>query len=308
MLFDRIELFVNAAKHQNLAKTAREMHVTASSVCQRLRSLENDFGVKLYRRTKTGIELTEAGETVVSTASDVFTRLETLRERFRHKPEVQPLPLVIGGTYTPSAKYLPSAIAAFQRSHPDVKVSFMTSIKADIEKMLHDGQIEIAVIQSPSKSPDFFMEPCAVDRLAFFAHPAHPLTKKKILDYAALVDTPLVIREGGTTERTLEQLQSRGFTMNVTLRCVSPDAVKAAVRRQTGLGILFSSLIEESVKNKEFKILNFPYLNVEAHSYIVYSKKQPLSCNANEFLTVLRSKKVPQQGSTSTFPSEMIER
>ena len=62
MFLDRIQLFVGVAKHQNLAKTAREMHVSASSVCQRLKSLENDFGVKLYRRTKTGIELTKPGE------------------------------------------------------------------------------------------------------------------------------------------------------------------------------------------------------------------------------------------------------
>ena len=308
MLFDRIELFVNAAKHQNLAKTAREMHVSASSVCQRLRLLESDFGVKLYRRTKTGIELTEAGETVVSTASDVFTRLETLRERFRHKPEVQPQTLVIGGTYTPSAKYLPSAIAAFQRDHPDVKVSFLTSTKADIEKMLDDRKVEIAVIQSPSKAPNLVMEQCAVDKLAFFTHPAHPLTKKKILDYSDLIGTPLIIRERGTTENMLEKLQSRGFTMNVILRCVSPEAVKAAVREKMGVGILFYSLIEESVKNKEFKILTFPWLNVVARSYIVHSKKQPLSCTASEFLATLRLKKVPQQGSTSTFPSEMIER
>jgi DNA-binding transcriptional LysR family regulator len=58
---NRIELFVTVAKHHNLGKTAREMHVSASSVCQRLKSLENDFGVKLYKKNREGIELTGAG-------------------------------------------------------------------------------------------------------------------------------------------------------------------------------------------------------------------------------------------------------
>ena len=54
MLLNRIELFVTVARHHNLGKTAREMHVSASSVCQRLKSLENDFGVKLYKKNKEG--------------------------------------------------------------------------------------------------------------------------------------------------------------------------------------------------------------------------------------------------------------
>ena len=83
MLLDRIELFVNVAKHQSLAKTARGMHVSPSSVSQRLKSLENDFGVKLYKRNKDGIELTSAGRTVLSTANQVLHQLDTLRQTLK---------------------------------------------------------------------------------------------------------------------------------------------------------------------------------------------------------------------------------
>jgi DNA-binding transcriptional LysR family regulator len=34
------------------------MHISASSVCQRLKSLENELGMQLYQRNKEGIELT----------------------------------------------------------------------------------------------------------------------------------------------------------------------------------------------------------------------------------------------------------
>ena len=80
MLLDRIELFVTVARHHNLGKTARERHVSASSVCQRLKCLENDFGVKLYKKNKEGIELTAAGETLLTTGSEVLNQLDTLRK------------------------------------------------------------------------------------------------------------------------------------------------------------------------------------------------------------------------------------
>jgi DNA-binding transcriptional LysR family regulator len=84
MLLERIELFISVAKHHNLAKTAREMHVSASSVCQRLKTLENDFDVKLYKRNKYGIELTGAGQTLLTAASDVLTRIEQLKTVVKH--------------------------------------------------------------------------------------------------------------------------------------------------------------------------------------------------------------------------------
>jgi DNA-binding transcriptional LysR family regulator len=104
---------------------------------------------------------------------------------------------------------------------------------------------------------------------------------------------PFVIREGkGTTQKMLGLLRSRGLTPNVALRCASPDAVKAAVRKKTGVGILFRQLIEEDIKRKDFKVLCVAGLpKLVANSYIVYQKSKPLTVPATEFLALLRTMK-----------------
>jgi DNA-binding transcriptional LysR family regulator len=297
MLLNRIELFVTVAKHHNLGKTAREMHVSASSVCQRLKSLENDFGVKLYKKNKEGIELTGAGQTLLTTGSEVLNQLENLRKTLNHDSEVAVQSLTIGGTYNPSEKYLPSAIAAFQKTHPDVKVKFLTADGTIIDKWVRESEVDIAIMHSPSESSDFHMEHFAADNLTIFVHPTHPLAKKKTLDLENLAQTPLIVREGrDATHKMLQQLKCRGLIPNIALRCASPDAVKAAVRRKMGVGILFYNLIEEDIKRKDLKTLKFPGLpKLVGNSYIVYSKSKPLSCAANDFLTLLRSMKAHLQ-------------
>jgi DNA-binding transcriptional LysR family regulator len=224
---NRIELFVTVAKHHNLGRTAREMHVSASSVCQRLKCLENDFGVKLYKKKKEGIELTGAGQTLVTAANDVLNQLENLRKTLNHDSEVAVQSLTIGGTYNPSEKYLPSAIAAFQKTHPDVKVKFLTADGASIDKLVRESEVDIAIMHSPAESADFHMEHFAADDLTFFAHPMHPLSKKKKLVLQDLSQTPLIVREGkGATEKMLQQLTYRRLTVNVALRCVTPTRSK----------------------------------------------------------------------------------
>lgn len=295
MLLDRIELFVNVARHQSLGQAARRMHVSPSAVSQRLKSLERDFGVKLYQRNKNGIELTDAGRTLLSSASEILQQINTLRETLNPNSPKASQRLTVGATYNPSAKCLPAAIAAFQKTHPEIKVTFLSSYRRNVEKWVRDGEVDIAMIQSPSESclADLFTEHFAIDTLAFFVHPAHPLTRKQKITVQDLAETPLIVREGpGTTDKLLTLLQSRDLKLNVALRCASPDAVKAAVRTKMGVGILFHNLIDGDIRRKYFKILKFSGLpKLVGNSYIVYNKNKPLSYAASEFLNLLRCMK-----------------
>jgi DNA-binding transcriptional LysR family regulator len=82
------------------------------------------------------------------------------------------------------------------------------------------------------------------------------------------------------------------LNVNVTLRCLSPDAVKSAVRQKTGVGILFCELIIDDIERKDLKVLRVDGMpKLAGHSYIVFSKKKPLSSAAEEFVRLLRSRK-----------------
>jgi DNA-binding transcriptional LysR family regulator len=292
MLLERIELFITVAKHHNLAKTAREMHVSPSSVCQRLKTLENEFDVKLYKRNKYGIELTGAGQTLLTAASDVLTRIERLKTVVKREL-VAIEKLSVGGTHNPSARHLPAAVAAFQKTHPHVKVNFLTARRATIEKLVQSSEVDVAIIQGPSRASGLHLDHFAADNLVFFAHPNHPLARRKKLDLNELNNIPLIIRDGnGGSQRLLKQLESRGLKISVALRCISPDAVKAAVRRKMGVGILFTDMIKDDVKRKDFAILKFANaVTSVGNSYIAYSKKKPLSTAAADFLQLLQCMK-----------------
>jgi LysR family transcriptional regulator, low CO2-responsive transcriptional regulator len=293
MLLNQIELFVTIAKSQNLAKTARLIHVSPSSVSQRLKSLESEMGAKLYQKCKEGIKLTDAGHVLLDGANEILRQIETVKKNINsHRPTAAES-LVVGGTCNPSARYLPSAIAEFQKTHPHVKITFLTLERERIEKLVHQGEVDIALVQSPTKSYDVHLEHFAVDYLVLFAHPAHPLAKRKRLKLADVSETALIVREGrGATEKLLRHLKSRGVNVDVTLRCLSPDAVKSAVRQQTGLGILFCELIVDDLQRKDLKVLRVDGMpKVAGHSYIAFSKKRPLSAAAEEFARLLRSRK-----------------
>jgi DNA-binding transcriptional LysR family regulator len=53
--------FEAAARHQSFTKAADELSVTQSAVCRQIGALEDFLGVKLFRRSRRGVALTDAG-------------------------------------------------------------------------------------------------------------------------------------------------------------------------------------------------------------------------------------------------------
>ena len=67
------------------------------------------------------------------------------------------------------------------------------------------------------------------------------------------------------------------------------EAVKAAVKRELGVGILYRETLEANLKSDDLKILHVPELEkIRTKSFIIYNKSRPLSAVANDFLHALR--------------------
>ncbi len=55
--------FESSARHESFTKAAEELALTQSAVCRQIANLEEFLDVQLFRRTRRGVKLTEAGQT-----------------------------------------------------------------------------------------------------------------------------------------------------------------------------------------------------------------------------------------------------
>ena len=76
-------VFVVAARHQNFARAAEELGLTASAVSHHVRTLESTLGIALFQRHARGASLTAAGrmlaESVGAALSDIDATAASLR-------------------------------------------------------------------------------------------------------------------------------------------------------------------------------------------------------------------------------------
>lgn len=117
-----LSAFESAARHQSFTKAADELAVTQSAVCRQIGALEDFLGVKLFRRSRRGVVLTEAG---ASYSRNVTARLDEVE---RDTLELMSKgghggALELGVVPTFASKWLLPRMASFAAAHPGITVN-----------------------------------------------------------------------------------------------------------------------------------------------------------------------------------------
>lgn len=293
MTLNQFTFFAAIAKHGSLTRASQELRISQPSVSQQLRLLERDYGVKLYRRTGRGVELTEAGRLLLTRVTPILEQVEQTKHIFSPpKKQAEIGRLKIGGTFGLSTILLPSLAVRLKKKHPEVEIELRTRNGQRLEQLLLNGQVELVVSTHRPHRPELAWEPFRRERMVLFVSAFHPLARKSNVTLDEVQAFPLIIRYmrgvQGATARLLNEFAGQGLKFNIGMRCEVPDVVKEAVEKSGGIGIVFEDIVKREVERGEFKILTGHGLKLESDTYILYRDNQPLSALGQEFLALLR--------------------
>ena len=294
MTLNQFTFFATIAKHGNLTRASQELNVSQPSISQQLRLLERNYGVKLYRRSGKGIELTEAGRLFLSRIGPILEQVAQINAIFPQRAAKAEIGrLRIGGTFSPSTLLLPALAAQFKKNHPETEIELRTGNAQRLEQLLLNAEVEIGVSTHRPHHPELAWEPFRREKMVLFVSPAHSLARKSKVTLSEVLEFPVVIRyrkgAHGTAERLLQEFAGQGLQFKIGMRCEAPFAIKEAVKKNAGIGIVFEDVVKRAVERGEFKILKGHGLKLASETYILYRVDRPLSPLGQEFLALLRN-------------------
>jgi DNA-binding transcriptional LysR family regulator len=295
MTLHQFRIFTAIAKSGNLTKAALELRTSQPAIWHQIKLLEEARGAKLYLRTARGIELTDAGRTLLGKIApilDLVAKLKDNQDNPSTQSRVSREVLRVGGIESASAHLLPAVLAQFKARFPNVALEFRTRTSDRLERMVTGGAMDLAVSGRAAMSADLRCEPLRIEKVALFVPVDHRLARCKKLRLADVLVEPFIVRGGqggaGVTDRALQRLREQGLEIKVAMYCDGPTAIKAAVAQQMGVGMVFEESLKAEIAAGKFKILNVPGLELVGESYIISSKSRPLSPLAQEFLALLQ--------------------
>jgi DNA-binding transcriptional LysR family regulator len=175
---DLIRSFVAVADTGVITDAAKTLMVSQSTLSRRVLQLERQLDAVLVLRGSRGVELTEAGRTVLAAGRELIAGHDRLQQTLRDHDQLVRGSLRIGGGATATSFLLPACIASFRAAHPGVRFYVRESGSRQVAEDVATGGLDLAVVTLPIDSDLVRTEPLLVDEIVLVAPVDHPLTTR----------------------------------------------------------------------------------------------------------------------------------
>ena len=141
------------AQEGNITAAAKKLYVSQPSLSQMIRQVESEYGVTLFDRTVSPLRLTYAGEKYLTAANVMLMANERLENELREIRQENSGLLRLGISVQRAMQILPVALPWFTMQFPKVSIDLREEGSARLEKLLEDGEIDLALAAIESVSP-----------------------------------------------------------------------------------------------------------------------------------------------------------
>jgi DNA-binding transcriptional LysR family regulator len=243
---DLLAAFREVVSQGSFTAAAKALGYTQSAVSRQVAALESELDATLFDRLARGIRLTESGRCLLPHAEAVTSRLALAREDLRALRELRAGRLRVGAFPTAGTALVPTVVAAFRASCPDVTLTLIEGFVRDLVADLRAGELDVAIVTS---TVDGLLDGLTLrhvmdDRMFVAMHPSHPYAGRAQVRLAELAGDDWIAGRDRPEETLFASATFRPRIAYVIREWVAKQGFVAA-----GLGItLIPSLAVSSVR------------------------------------------------------------
>ncbi|HEX3974188.1 MAG TPA: LysR family transcriptional regulator [Stellaceae bacterium] len=281
-----LRLFAAVAEHGSFSHAADALHVSQPAVSKGVREFESQVGTALLERGAGGVRPTEAGQRLLIQARALFAAERAAEEELDGFRGLQRGSLAIGASTTIATYLLPPLLGAFSRRRPEIELHLTSANTRAIAERLVARELDIALVEGPTKEFNLRAAPWRRDELALIAAPDHRLARLSAsVVLTALEQEIFLIREpgSGTREVVASALAKYKLRPRRTIEIGSTEAIKQMVASGFGVAIVSAAAAIDQIALKRLTVIRPPRFAVHRALMRLTLHGRPMSAAAAAF-------------------------
>ncbi len=285
-----LRYFTAVAEEQNITRAAARLHVSQPPLSRQIRDLEDELGVKLFRRTAKSIELTEAGKIFLTEARAVLLRTDQAVQAVRAVANAARGQVRVGYAPSLTVEILPKALKLFEEKNPGARVALHDCSTEECARKLTERKLDIGLGVKPDSKTwrGLVFEKLGAYPLCCAVAATHPLARKRAVPIVQLKAERII----GYSREEYPEYQSHlrelfrpfGFDFTIAEEHDSVTSLIAAVEAGRGVALVASSL--RCMAGPRLKLLPIHPALPPLVMGVMYLK--PLAPAAENFVGILR--------------------
>jgi molybdate transport repressor ModE-like protein len=241
----RMRVLREIAAQGSFSAAADALYLSQSAVSQQLAALEKEVGQKLVERARSGPQLTQAGEVLVSHADAVLARLDEAERELAALAGLRGGRLRLASFPSASATVVTSAISIFSERYPEVRLELREAEPEESFPMLKRGAVDVALLYDFERirgepDPDVEYHLLLEERMWIALPKGHPLAGKAAVEPCELSEDPWLCgsSRGACRENVILACQSGGFEPRISYETDDYQVMQGLIAAGLGVTLL----------------------------------------------------------------------
>lgn len=241
----QLRYFLAAADSGQFSQAAVKMYLSQSAITAAVSQLEARLGVKLFERLPHGVALTPEGHRFAQHARHILATLEDALAEPLFLSHAIKGTVRVGASYTVLGYFLPTLLARFKRSYPQIEIDLYDLDRPSIEAAVAQDRLDVGliIISNAQNLQGLAHSVLIRSRRRLWLASAHPLMElgsvalHHVAEHAYIMPT---VDEGEAS--ALRYWYSQGVGPRVAFRTSSIESLRGLVAHGFGVTILSDML------------------------------------------------------------------
>ncbi|WP_293265648.1 LysR family transcriptional regulator [Neptunomonas sp.] len=252
MRLRNLSTFIKVARLGSFHAASQQLHASQPAISARIIALEEELGVQLFIRDKSGTRITAWGSQLLPYAEKLIAISQEMKAQVNHdKPQKGTLRIGIADTL--AHLWLSSLLKHWQELHPLISFELTSDVTPTLIRQLQNHQIDFALmVAEQSIPPNLVVDPLCNYPQCWVATPGNPLIDNTLCTIEDLATAPILsFPRDSRPWHYLQQLFGALNEPPVIHTCSSVANLLNLIRQGVGIALLPRPLVEQSIQSKE---------------------------------------------------------
>ena len=190
----KLEAFLTVANTGKYTDAADKLFISQSSLSKQMAQMERELGVKLFKKTRNGVELTQAGFDFYSYVRKMLPEYHRAVDRLQMYREGGTYPLRIGSLPLAEEYGFANAFSSYWARNTSVQIDYFERSQEDLIYALQRNKLDLAIVRLDMLDhSQFSTRKILTDELVVVFNKHNPLAHRKSIDLESLRNEQFIL-------------------------------------------------------------------------------------------------------------------
>jgi DNA-binding transcriptional LysR family regulator len=244
-----LRVFLTVAETGSLTRAAERSHMTLSAISKRIADLERATDCALLVRHPRGVELTPAGQGLLTHALQVLDQVNRMASEMSDFAVGVRGHVRIWANTSAIVQFLPADLQRFLADNPSVRITLEERLSGEVIEALGAGRADLGIFADNVPAPLVDKRLYRRDRLVLLVPAGHALADVQQIAFADTLDYDYVALASGSSLllRMMDAALAADRPLRLRIQMRSFDGICRMIEAGLGIGILPAAAVRPEI-------------------------------------------------------------